>query len=237
MPTTQVCCLAETSSSGYESWIRLARALADSWLLPAGELGIYYQDLYHLVKPLHKVICLLLALYIPSICCLPWTQHQNHPYPHSIVNGPRHAHGRSEHDPLIPPITAYGSITHLVSNSSTHSILPTLLPASHAHKPSLLDQVSTDLIPFAEYLCRIFSFYRSSDVSDMQSVCKVLLRIHSFEGRSHAYFTLMIGGRYRWSGRHPEMLGHWSPGASPKSLQTYHKRQRECPCRDFASTE
>jgi len=187
VPTTQVCCLAETSSSGYESWIRLARALADSRLLPAGELGIYYRDLYHLVKPLHEVIRLLLALYIPSICRLPRTQHQNHPHPHSIVNGPWHARGRSEHDPLIPPITAYGSITRSVSNSSTHSVPPTLLPASHAHEPSLLDRVSADLIPFAEYLRGIFSFYRSSDVSDTQSVRKVLSRIRSFEGRSRAY--------------------------------------------------
>lgn len=60
----QVCCLAETPSSGYESSIRLARALADSRLLPAGELGIFYEDLYQLVKPLHEVIRLLPVLYI-----------------------------------------------------------------------------------------------------------------------------------------------------------------------------
>jgi len=117
-----------------------------------GELGIYYDDLYHLVRPLHE--------------------HQHHPQLHSIVNGSWKTRGRSDHDPLIPPITAYGSIpvARSVSNSSSHSVPPLLSPASHVHEPSLLDRVSADLIPFAEYLRGIFSFYtRSSDVSDMQS--------------------------------------------------------------------
>jgi len=60
----QVCIRAETSSPGYESWTRLARDL-DSWVLPTGELGIFYADLYHLVKPLHEVIHLPLLLVFP----------------------------------------------------------------------------------------------------------------------------------------------------------------------------
>lgn len=33
----------------------LAGSLLDSWVFLTGELGIYYEDLYDLVKPLHEV--------------------------------------------------------------------------------------------------------------------------------------------------------------------------------------
>jgi hypothetical protein len=33
----------------------LLGALADSWAFRTGENGIYYEDLYHLVRPLHEV--------------------------------------------------------------------------------------------------------------------------------------------------------------------------------------
>ena len=35
-------------------------SLAYSWVFPAGEPGIFYEDLYDLVKPLHGVSHLLL---------------------------------------------------------------------------------------------------------------------------------------------------------------------------------
>ncbi|KAH9991200.1 Bestrophin, RFP-TM, chloride channel-domain-containing protein [Russula compacta] len=112
-----------------------------------GELGIYYEDLYDLVKPLHE--------------------HHHHSHPYGVVSNSSatatvsplwHAPGYSENDPLIPPITAYGSISlsRSASNASQPSPLP-LLPACGERPLSLLDRVSADLIPFAAYLSGIFS--------------------------------------------------------------------------------
>jgi hypothetical protein len=54
-PGIQVFSVAETSTPWYESLRRLPRAFANSLVLPTGEQGVYYDDLYHLVKPLHEV--------------------------------------------------------------------------------------------------------------------------------------------------------------------------------------
>jgi putative membrane protein len=138
----------------------------------AGELGIYYEDLYHLVKPLHEVNRLL----HPSNTFLSRDQH----HAHTIVNQsptavgePWHHRGKSVHGPLVPPVTPYTpmSIARSVSGaSSAHSVPPPLLPASSHHSPSLLDRVSSDLIPFAEYLRGIFRFYGRGGKTDSQPV-------------------------------------------------------------------
>jgi hypothetical protein len=141
-------------------------------VFPAGELGIFYEDLYHLVKPLHEVNHLL----HPSILFLTRDQHHAHciaSQSPTAVGEQWHHRGKSTHSALIPPMTPYSpmSITHSVSGaSSSHSVPPPLLPASSHHSPSLLDRVSGDLIPFAAYLRGIFKFYRSSGKLDRQPV-------------------------------------------------------------------
>lgn len=118
-----------------------------------GELGIRYEDLYHLVKPLHEHHAHGIASQSPTAVGEPW-----------------HHRGKSAHSPLIPTMTPYSpmSIAHSVSASSSHSVPPPLLPASSHHSSSLLDRVSGDLIPFAAYLRGIFKFYRPSGKSDRQ---------------------------------------------------------------------
>jgi len=115
----------------------------------AGELGIFYQDLYHLVRPLHEH------------------------HTHSVVSSsptdldpPSPSRDRSECDPLLPSKPVYGSVSleRSVSGSgSTQSVPPPLLPASRDHSPSLFDRVASDLIPFVAYLRGISRFYRSYD--------------------------------------------------------------------------
>jgi hypothetical protein len=138
-------------------------------VFPTGELGIFYEDLYDLVKPLHKVNHLL----HPSILFLTIDQHHAHCIANQSPTAVWHQRGKSAHSPLIPPMTPYSpmSIAHSVSGaSSTLSVPPALLPASSHRSLSLLDRVSADLIPFAPYLRGIFRFYRASWKSDKQPV-------------------------------------------------------------------
>jgi hypothetical protein len=148
-------------------------ALAYSRVFPAGEQGIFYEDLYHLVKPLHEVSHLH-----HFVLLLTADQHHAH---HIVsesptaVDRPWRRRGKSEQDPLIPPITAYGSVSIArTASGSSGPVPPTLLPASNHRSLSVLDRVSGDLIPFAEYLRGVFSFYRFSDISDTQPVRTVL---------------------------------------------------------------
>jgi len=116
-----------------------------------GELGIIYEDLYHLVKPLHE--------------------HHAHGIASQLPTATWHHRGKSAQNPLIPPTTPYTpiSIARSVSGaSSSLSVPPPLLPASSHHSPSLLDRVSADLIPFAGYLREIFRFYSLSGKTDRQ---------------------------------------------------------------------
>ena len=146
--------------------------LPTHWVFPAGELGIFYEDLYHLVKPLHEVNHLL----YPSLLFLTRDQHHAHGIANqspTAVGGPWHHRGKSTHSQLIPPMSPHTpmSIARSISGaSSSHSVPPPLLPASNQHLASLLDRVSSDLIPFAPYLHGIFKFYRSSEKSDRQPV-------------------------------------------------------------------
>ena len=128
-----------------------------------GEMGIYYEDLYQLVKPLHN-----------------HPHHRRHP-PHADqpprangdsqtlmspvpVNSPADATGASL-DPVIPPINAYGTfstqnlLSHRASLSSFSSVISghdsdeshPLLPGQAARKRSgIIGAVSSDLIPFGD---------------------------------------------------------------------------------------
>lgn len=146
--------------------------LPTHWVFPAGELGIFYEDMYHLVKPLHEVN----HLPHPSISFLTRDQHHAHciaSQSPTSVGGPWHHRGKLAYSSLIPTVTLRSpmSIARSVSGtSSSHSVPPPLLPASSHHSSSLLDRVSADLIPFASYLGGIFKFYRSSSKSDGQPV-------------------------------------------------------------------
>jgi hypothetical protein len=135
----------------------------------------------------------------------------------------------------IPPINSYGAISFSPSaSSSSHVALTQLRPAARDHSLSLLDRVSADLIPFATHFHGIFSFYRSTEALDTQSVSNVLAV--GCEDRALIHIDTE-GHRYRQSRRHSETMGHRSPGAWPESLQTYRERRRERPCRNFAPTE
>jgi hypothetical protein len=103
-----------------------------------------------------------------------------------------HHRGKSTHSALIPPTSPYTpmSIARSASGaSSSHSVAPPLLPASSQHSASLLDRVSSDLIPFAPYLHGIFKFYRHSGKSDIQPVRTV----HATDCRTPA--LIRIDGR------------------------------------------
>jgi hypothetical protein len=157
--------------------------LSTHGVFPAGELGIFYEDLYRLVKPLHEVNHLL----HPSIWFLTRDQHHAHcianQSPLAVV-GPWHHRGKSTHSdtPMSIARSASGA-------TSSHSVPPPLLPASSQHSASLLDRVSADLIPFAPYLHGIFKFYRHSGKSERQPVRTV----HATDRRTPA--LIRIDGR------------------------------------------
>lgn len=128
-----------------------------------GEMGIYYEDLYSLVKPLHN-----------------HPHHRRHsprddqqprangdsqtPMSPEQVHSPDDAAGASL-DPFIPPINAYGTfsaqhlLSHRASSSSFSSVVSghdsdenhPLLPGRAArNRSSIIGAVSSDLIPFGD---------------------------------------------------------------------------------------
>jgi hypothetical protein len=194
-----------------------------------GELGIFYEDLYHLVKPLHEVIHYIRMLR--SLFSLTTDQHKHHNHADdrtarespTALDHPWQTRGITENDPLIPPITAYSStsFSRTVSSSSRATQTP-LHPACRDHSPSLLGRVSADLIPFAAYLRGIFSFYRPSEVSDTQPVRNVL----AVDCEDRALIHIDTEGyRYRQSGRHSETLDLRSPGTWPESWEAHRERR------------
>ncbi|KAH7929548.1 hypothetical protein BV22DRAFT_1102358 [Leucogyrophana mollusca] len=124
-----------------------------------GELGIYYEDLYHLVHSLHD-------------------HHQSHSGRHAVNKPSSHSHPDTlssststallapqtqPTDPYILPINAYGtfdpssttatlvrrpsSISSSSSNMDEHPLLPSNAPA----KSTIISRVSADLIPFESF--------------------------------------------------------------------------------------
>ncbi|KAI9464765.1 UPF0187-domain-containing protein [Russula earlei] len=116
-----------------------------------GELGIFYQDLYNLVKPLHEV---------NQSSTLPHHTHSVVTISPTVLDPPSFPHERSERDPLIPPKVGYGAIfiERERSVSSGSSVPPPLLPAG-----AVGGDRTTSL---SAYMREIFTFYRSSDASD-----------------------------------------------------------------------
>ena len=92
----------------------------------------------------------------------------------TAVDRPWRDRGKSENDPLIPPITGYGS-TSLARSSSSQSVRPVLRPASNHHLPSLFGRVSADLIPFAADLRGVFRFYRFHENPDLARPVRTVL--------------------------------------------------------------
>ncbi|KDQ51415.1 hypothetical protein JAAARDRAFT_140206 [Jaapia argillacea MUCL 33604] len=136
-----------------------------------GEMGIYYEDLYNLVKPLHEVT----------------TPRRNSPTPSRsasreqfldraevtrpttpVITTSHHDDG----DPVIPPINAYGTFTsadpayiytHLHQSHSTSHLsifshsssqsddLQPLLPSEIPQGDGVFSRVSGDLVPFGSF--------------------------------------------------------------------------------------
>ncbi|KAF7358772.1 hypothetical protein MSAN_01216200 [Mycena sanguinolenta] len=113
-----------------------------------GEVGIYYQDLYELVRPLHD-----------------FTDPQNpRPTVASAVPTPITAVST----PSAPPTASTSASTASVSGVSTTSANSTLKPtvtATHAAKRrtphTVLNQVSPDIIPFAGVAADVAAWVRS----------------------------------------------------------------------------
>ncbi|CAA7268873.1 unnamed protein product [Cyclocybe aegerita] len=141
-----------------------------------GELGIYYQDLYHLVRPMHEhdhtadnkhtQEAISSALPEPRKAQRITTQtvirtEQSRP--------PRSSSSSSDVNPIIPPINAYGTFdpsrltspshhslrrspsqgSHLSNASSTSQHQPLLPSSQPPPEDNVMDKVSSDLIPFA----------------------------------------------------------------------------------------
>ncbi|EKM53790.1 uncharacterized protein PHACADRAFT_211435 [Phanerochaete carnosa HHB-10118-sp] len=131
-----------------------------------GEKGIYYRDLYHLVKPLHEH----------------YSRHSGHPtqplgsserQTAVTIRTPAHVS-----DPVTPPINGYGSAKtthsarsgHLGHSShasvSSHNSDPDehspLLPGmTSTAKNGLVSSVSSDLIPFSGVVSEISAWFGS----------------------------------------------------------------------------
>ncbi|KAH7908272.1 Bestrophin, RFP-TM, chloride channel-domain-containing protein [Hygrophoropsis aurantiaca] len=124
-----------------------------------GEMGIYYEDLYHLVHQSHD-------------------HHQSHSRHHNKPGSSSHPNiplssststsllspsQSRDTDPYIPPINAYGTFdpsstsatlvrrSSIQSFNSSQSDEHTLLPSSAPTKSSLISHVSADLIPFESF--------------------------------------------------------------------------------------
>ncbi|KAK0464346.1 Bestrophin, RFP-TM, chloride channel-domain-containing protein [Desarmillaria tabescens] len=148
-----------------------------------GELGIYYDDLYDLVLPLHdrehpaeqKAAAMTTALLVPS------RVHRiasNPSLPHAQLSPPISSSSRPNLDtqePVIPPVNAYGtfhpskqassiSLRHqLKRNASSSSVHRTLQPSQQTSGDNVMDRVSGDLIPFAGFFSTIRGWFRRAD--------------------------------------------------------------------------
>ncbi|KAI0317615.1 Bestrophin, RFP-TM, chloride channel-domain-containing protein [Amylostereum chailletii] len=121
-----------------------------------GEPGLYYEDLYHLTHPLHKVRTHASA----SISFLSISMLRSSALTPSLAASVR--------DPVIPPINSYGSTnysTHTQSSLSSRSSsrysdreeYRPLLPSSTPATSSLFSKASADLIPFASMFRSLLS--------------------------------------------------------------------------------
>ncbi|SJL07656.1 uncharacterized protein ARMOST_11006 [Armillaria ostoyae] len=148
-----------------------------------GELGIYYEDLYDLVRPLHdhehtveqKVAAMTTALPVPSRA-------------HRIASNPSLPQvpsipltSRLNFDTQDPPVNAYGtfhpskqassiSLRHqLRRNTSSSSVHRVLQPSQQSGGDNVMDRVSGDLIPFAGFFSTIRGWFRRADYESLPS--------------------------------------------------------------------
>ncbi|KAK0201949.1 Bestrophin, RFP-TM, chloride channel-domain-containing protein [Desarmillaria ectypa] len=154
-----------------------------------GELGIYYEDLYDLVRPLHdhehtpeqKAAAMTTALHVPSKA-------------HRIASNPSLPHAQLSpsvplfsrpnfdmQDPVIPPINAYGTFHlskqassislryQLRRNASSSSVHRALQPSQQLSDDNVMDRVSGDLIPFAGFFSTICGWFRKVDYETLPS--------------------------------------------------------------------
>ncbi|KAG6888353.1 hypothetical protein C0995_009046 [Termitomyces sp. Mi166 len=145
-----------------------------------GELGIYYEDLYHLVLPLHPhkhdteqtVEATTFALTSPQRAYRISAQ----PRPTTSAPEPTSNSTLQDIDPVIPPINAYGTFqppckyclkrsrsqaSALSSGSSNatsshQALLPSSLPADD----TFFGKVSSELIPFSSLLNMLRNYLR-----------------------------------------------------------------------------
>ncbi|KAF9268099.1 UPF0187-domain-containing protein [Marasmius fiardii PR-910] len=139
-----------------------------------GEPGIYYEDLYELVKPLHehehsrhttdvaqgKSSALLLPTIEPFS---PEASTSFDPGPHSdLTNGIE----TQTHDPFIPPINTYGTFSPFNlqprRNRSTISVVTQPLMPAQAPPPNTTTRIERGLIPFAGVFAEVRAWMRRS---------------------------------------------------------------------------
>ncbi|KIJ11884.1 hypothetical protein PAXINDRAFT_118576 [Paxillus involutus ATCC 200175] len=144
---------------------RLALDLTEAFVVALkhhlrGEIGIYYEDLYHLVHPLHN--------HRHSN-----TRSQAKPMPNSF---PKTLSPTSNtvSDPYIPPINAYGTFDpsstlatlvrrpSTLSSTSSHCGEHSLLPSIIQSEKTILSRISTDLIPFESFFCAVMGGLKKS---------------------------------------------------------------------------
>ncbi|KAF9052522.1 UPF0187-domain-containing protein [Hymenopellis radicata] len=140
-----------------------------------GEIGIYYEDLYDLIRPLHEhdhtveqqTAAMTTAMPPPSrahrIASNPsLPKSAPSPTPSPGASRLRNDNLSAPH-PVIPPINAYGTFQHPTkvsssslrqlhrtpSQTSVHSVHSPLQAARQTPRDDMLNKVSGDLIPFA----------------------------------------------------------------------------------------
>ncbi|RPD58022.1 UPF0187-domain-containing protein [Lentinus tigrinus ALCF2SS1-6] len=141
-----------------------------------GEMGIYYEDLYPLVKPLHEhVHHRRNSKKQPTVEVSEVTSPRDlHPEvppfarPGPSASSPSPSRQDTLRDPVIPPINTYGTfmtppLHHMHSSSSLssvssdpgererHPLLPGAVPGRAANK-GIFGDVRSDLIPFANVM-------------------------------------------------------------------------------------
>ncbi|KIJ63484.1 hypothetical protein HYDPIDRAFT_92362 [Hydnomerulius pinastri MD-312] len=141
-----------------------------------GEVGIYYEDLYHLVHPLHSVGGRRFQAY--SNLKTPSQRHHSNtrskakqtPTSFSETLSPTTSTGllasnrdSTASDPYIPPVNAYGTfdpssasatlvrrpstLSSASSRSDGHLLFPSIIPS----EKTVVSRISTELIPFESF--------------------------------------------------------------------------------------
>ncbi|EJC99916.1 uncharacterized protein FOMMEDRAFT_92818 [Fomitiporia mediterranea MF3/22] len=123
-----------------------------------GEAGIYYEDLYHLVKPLHKHSR---VSHAPKSGFSHLHSHVPQAKSSALDNAspslPSHRIPTLPPDPIIPAINEYGALRSDSCSSADESERPFLFPSSppRVSRPRIL----TELVPFSSFFSSVSSFF------------------------------------------------------------------------------